>query len=98
MNRCVQIVGKLSVALAIWGAGCISMAFAAGEAGSRTIRDIHIEGTAFAAVFSSGSAFANPDNCGSSNVVIIQTSDAQYNQKLALALSALAQGTHLDFC
>lgn len=85
------------IVLFISGATCCSSTFAAGDSGSRSVHNVHIEGTAFATVIPAGSAFANPDNCGSSNLAVIQASDAQYNQKLALAVAAMAQGTQVDF-
>lgn len=92
-----RVVHELLLSLALFSLGGLSVAAASGDAGFRNIHDIHIEGTAFATVTASGPAFANPDNCGSSNLVVIQTSDTQYNQKLALVLAAFSQGTQVDF-
>lgn len=96
-NLAHHVKYNIAAAVFIFCVGGSSAALAAGDAGFRKVRDIHIEGTVYAVVYPSGSAFANPDGCGSSNLAIIQTSDGQYNQKLALALTALAQGTQVDF-
>lgn len=58
---------------------------------------MHLEGNVFATITSSGAAFANPDGCGTSATVVIQTSDTQYNQKLSTVLTAVALGKQVDF-
>ena len=73
------------------------VAWGAGDSGARSIQSVHIEGTGFANVASSGTAFANPDGCGASTNVILQASDSQYNQNLATILTAAATGKQVEF-
>jgi hypothetical protein len=61
MGKSVVVRIAMFVAAAM-STGSLSTALASGDSGASNVAQIHIEGTSFAAIYSSGSAFANPDN------------------------------------
>jgi hypothetical protein len=71
--------------------------WAAGFSGVSTIKTIHIEGTAFVSVIPTSGAFSNPDSCGSSSIVMVQSSVSYYQNMLALLAEAYASGTNVQF-
>jgi hypothetical protein len=73
-------------------------AFAAGDSGSRTLTNVHVEGGSFVAV-KAATAWNNPDGCTypAGNIVGFYVSDATEKEKFSLVLTAIASGKSVGF-
>lgn len=86
------------IVLTVSASVVVPVAFASGWSGTQYPATVDIEGGAeFIAYPPSGSNFNNPDACGQSNVVILESTDSGYQQELAALLAAQAEGAKVQF-
>lgn len=65
-----------------------AVGYCGGSSGARYLKNVSIEGTTWIMITPT-EAFANPDQCGRSDVVIVPFADPTHDAKLSVALSAL---------
>jgi hypothetical protein len=70
---------------------------AAGSSGIGTIQSFELDSYDKIAVITGTSAWGNPDACGGSGFLILQTSNSMYKETLATILSAATAGKTVSF-
>ena len=73
-----------------------TVAMANGDSGFQQIAYVHVEGAYFVTV-TSVAAFSNPDGCGNSTMVMLQSSAGGYSSIFASVLAAQAAGKAIEF-
>ncbi len=65
---------------------------ASGDGGTQPISSVGFDSTDALATLNSGTQWGNPDHCGISTFVVLQTSNPYYRDMLSLAATAVATG------
>jgi hypothetical protein len=73
-----------------------SLAYASGDSGFQSIAYVHVEGGSFVTI-QAHTPFNNPDGCGNSLYVMLQSTTAGFSTIFAQVLAVQAAGNPIDF-